>query len=127
LNKSRTKISATLNIPFTQTFVPPYNAWNKHTETALLANNFTSFSSQTDMDLPPYNLSPGQSLYHFPIYASTSDNEIEAKSGAYVGVAWQRTYNDIITQLGQYGFAAGEYFRLVQQYWRFYRKPNIDI
>jgi hypothetical protein len=87
-------------------FIPPYNAWNTDTITALLANNFTSFSSQTDMDPPPYYLS-NQTLYHFPIYPSTSDNDIEAASGTYVGVPWTKTYADIITQLGQYGFAAG--------------------
>jgi hypothetical protein len=107
---SKTKISQVLGIPITQTFVPPYNAWNTDTVTALTAENFTVFSSQTDLDPPPYYLS-GQTLYHFPIYASTSDNAAEAATGAYIGVPWNQTYNDILTQLGQYGFAAGTYWR----------------
>jgi hypothetical protein len=109
LNESRTKISQTLEIPYTQVFVPPFNAWNADTVTALETLNFTAFSSQVDLDPPPYYLT-GQKLYHWPILASTSDNTIVAEDGAYVGVPWQQTYDDIVSQLGSYGFATGKTF-----------------
>jgi hypothetical protein len=109
LNESRTKISSVFKLPYTQTFVPPFNAFNSNTITALKSLNFTVMSSQTDMDTPPFPLS-GQTLYHFPILPSTSDNDVEAESGTYVGVPWTKTMSDIRSELGSYGFAAGKMY-----------------
>jgi peptidoglycan/xylan/chitin deacetylase (PgdA/CDA1 family) len=86
------------------TFVPPYNTWNTNTETAMQANGYDRFSSEVGQDPGPYPLS-GQTFYHFPIGAQTSD---QGDNGGvrYTGVPASKTWADIQTQLATYGYAA---------------------
>jgi len=84
------------------TFIPPFNAFDNDTLTALIATGFTHFSSQVDLDPPPYPFS-GEELYSFPINAATSDMNNEVY---FDGVSWAVTWKQIQQQLAQFGFAA---------------------
>jgi len=64
LRESIAKIHSLTNITVT-TFVPPFNAWNSETVTAMTQNRITCFSSEEDLDDPP-------NAMDWPIGADTS-------------------------------------------------------
>lgn len=68
-----------------------------------MQTGYTRFSSENDMDLPPYPEAPNTPLFHVPIGAATSDltNEID-----FVAVTHQVVISEIETQLAANGFAA---------------------
>jgi peptidoglycan/xylan/chitin deacetylase (PgdA/CDA1 family) len=83
------------------TFIPPYNAFDSNTITALELYNFKYMTSQTDIDLPPYVYAPGQPFYHWPIGASTDNMDIDYDQG----VSWTLTLSQIQDQIANYGFS----------------------
>ena len=46
------------------TFIPPYNAWNNNTVTALAQVNITYMSSQLELDSPPYPFSGNRYIFY---------------------------------------------------------------
>ena len=56
LNQAVTKIKSVLGVPSVPSFIPPFNAFNADTVTALKTLGFTHMTSQTELDPEPYPL-----------------------------------------------------------------------
>jgi peptidoglycan/xylan/chitin deacetylase (PgdA/CDA1 family) len=84
-----------------KTFIPPFNQYNQATVEALQELGFTRFSAQLTTDPRPIPLE-GQTLYHYPIGASTTDLYKEG----FVPVSFDKTWGQIQAQLTQDGFAS---------------------
>jgi len=96
LSESLSKIKSLTGVRPT-TFVPPYNAWNSHTLTAMSRNNITLFSSEEDLDDPP--TSPD-----WPIGADTSFTD--PSFTVYYAQSADIVMGEINAQIAYAGYAA---------------------
>ncbi len=101
LLRANDKISEMFGVTPT-VFIPPLNAYNSDTISALHAQGFTHFSSELDFATPPFPLSD-QTLYHFPETAFTGD--LNEQRTRFVGMSADYTFNQIQNSLKEYGFA----------------------
>ena len=83
-------------------FIPPLNAYNADTISALKAQGFTHFSSELDFATPPFPLSD-QVLYHFPETAFTGD--LNDQRTRFVGKSADFTFSQIQSSISEYGYA----------------------
>jgi len=100
LSESIAQIKTYFGITVT-TFVPPYNAWNADTISAMQANQITVFSSEEDLDMPPF---PSGTPYHYPIGADTSYTD--ATWTWYYPQASSVVVSEINAQIKRDGYAA---------------------
>jgi hypothetical protein len=87
-------------------FIPPYNAWNADTKTALTQLGFTHMSSQLELDPAPYPFT-GQTFYRFPEGAATDDEDLVNVLTYSVGVPAVKTMADVQKQITGCNFAVG--------------------
>jgi len=83
------------------TFIPPYNAWNTDTIAAMNTNKITTFSSEEDLDMPPF---PTGTPYHYPIGADTSYTD--STWTWYYPQASSVVFSEITAQIRRGGYAA---------------------
>ncbi len=83
-------------------FIPPFNAFNDDTISALESLKFTHFSSELDEETPPFP-KYGQKLYRFPETAFTGD--LNKEQMKFVGVSHQTTLQQINESMKKFGFA----------------------
>ena len=105
LQNATTKIKSLYPTVKLQSFIPPFNAWNNNTVTALSKVGLTYMSSQIELDPPPYSFTT-QSLFRFPEGAQT---DIEDTNLAYsIGVTADATMAQVKSQVATYGFAVSK-------------------
>jgi len=101
LLRANDKISEMFGVTPT-VFIPPLNAYNSDTISALHAQGFTHFSSELDFATPPFPLSD-QTLYHFPETAFTGD--LNEQRTRFIGMSADYTFKQIKDSLSEHGFA----------------------
>lgn len=101
LLRSNDKISTMFGVTPT-VFIPPENAYNDGTISALHSLGFTHFSSELDFATPPFPLS-GQTLYHFPETAFTG--ELNKERTRFVGLDGDTTFDQVEKSISEHGFA----------------------
>lgn len=83
-----------------------FSTFSSETLTAAIANGFTHFSSQIELDHPPYPTNQTTTvLYHFPIGTSTNDADYESYANRFVAVPGSDTYSRLLAQYQQDGFS----------------------
>jgi peptidoglycan/xylan/chitin deacetylase (PgdA/CDA1 family) len=102
LQKSNDNFRAWFNGWTPKGFIPPFNLYNEDTVAALIANGYTHISAEVDLDPSPYSFDNFTTFYRTPIEASTNDQEDDFN---FIGVTHNTTYDQIISQLANYGFA----------------------
>eukprot|EP01118_Nematostelium_gracile_P014172 TRINITY_DN546_c0_g1_i7.p1 TRINITY_DN546_c0_g1~~TRINITY_DN546_c0_g1_i7.p1 ORF type:complete len:640 (-),score=141.64 TRINITY_DN546_c0_g1_i7:40-1959(-) len=101
-------------------FMPPFNALNANTLTALHTNNYTMLSSEVSQDTPPY-FHADPLLWKFPIGAQTADFD---SNGLYKITAATNTMSQIRQQLLAYGYSA--VMLHPQEYTRYINSTTFD-
>ena len=100
LKKSNERLSKILGVT-PNVFIPPFNAYDENTISALLENEFTHFSPSLITSNPPYLLVDSD-LHKYPTTATTGEIK---ESGLFEGVHHKDTMKDIQTGLDNFGFA----------------------
>ena len=102
-------------------FIPPYNAFNADTVTALKLLGYTHMTSQVELDPPPYPTTgsnfhrfftdiSGQTFYRFPEGAATDDENLVNVLPYSVGITAAQTMVDVQKQVTSYGYSVGKSF-----------------
>lgn len=98
LNQSRFRIRQSLPQADLVTFIPPFNAFNEETLSAMSDLGYTHLSSSVGIDSGPF--SNTEPIYRYPVGAST-----DSFNNNPVGVPASRTLEQIQTQIQTYGWS----------------------
>jgi hypothetical protein len=109
LHNSITQIQTQTGVRVT-TFIPPYNAWNSATLTAMTQNGMNLISSEEDLDVTRTDVNCTRPPFHFPIGADTSFTD--ASYEIYYPQSPDIVYNEIVAQIARAGYAAGKYLEI---------------
>lgn len=102
--KTNERIKELFNTPI-KTFIPPENAFNDDTLSAMKAAGLTHLSGSMFVraDTPPYPLKDGDSIFHFPQTSFVSN--VDTSTGKWEIFTNERVLEMISASTKQYGFA----------------------
>lgn len=92
-----------LRVANVHSFIPPFGRYGANLVPALQQTGFTHWSSDIIQDFQLPKPLIGQTLYAFPVGASTNTNFSDYS--VFIPTPWQTTFNQIATQLKTYGWA----------------------